>query len=152
MTDPQAQLDRARRDADIVRQRADRVPYRIIAAKYGISPQRCHAIWQRTVKSIPIQALVEKRIEAEEFINDQIAELIATFREQGVPPRTKAEISRVIAVWEQRRADLLGLDAPKRRELTTFDTTSWESELNAGIRELENEARAWAANNPGGTP
>lgn len=114
---PRKQLAHADRDATIVALRADSVPPRIIADRYDISQARVCQIWRKALRDRPIEALDDRRREADQMCDSMISKLVPIIDNPTIPPRTKAEVSKVIAMWETRRAQLLGLDAPRRREI-----------------------------------
>lgn len=126
------------RDAEIVRLRADGIDPRVIADRYGVTVSRISQIWTKALRDMPTRAVEERRNEADEFCTRMIGKLTPLLDDDSVAARTKAEISRAINLWEQRRAALLGLDQPRRREveIITADT------IDRAMRDLTVEVTA----------
>jgi hypothetical protein len=126
------------RDAEIVRLRADGIDPRVIADRYGVTVSRISQIWTKALRDMPARAVEERRNEADEFCTRMIGKLTPLLDDDSVAARTKAELSRAINLWEQRRAALLGLDQPRRREveIITADT------IDRAMRDLTAEVTA----------
>lgn len=138
-------LTTARREALIIERRADRVPFREIAREVGVSHQRCYQIYQAALERIPASRLDEHRQEECEMADTAVRELLDIARNGDVFPGTRVKAWDSICKWSERKAKLLGLDAPQKREIEITDTSSWEFEMRRAIEETERELRTGRA-------
>lgn len=136
-----------RRADEILRLRNQGMPFTAIGDRYGITRQRAHQIWQHALAAIPAEAVHEARAQQSERLDS----LLVTANEvlirehihvsqgkvvlhDGVPVRddgpTLAAIGMIVRI-EERRARLLGLDAPTKSEVRTI------GQIESEIADLE---------------
>lgn len=125
------EITTAERRARVIELRRRRMSFAEIGAELGVSLQRAHAIYRETLAAIPAQHVEEHRAEELVLIDDAIANLLLIARDHD-RPRTAVEAWTSIRGWAERKAKLLGLDAPAQVVLT-MDT------IEAEIRRLEAE-------------
>jgi hypothetical protein len=104
-------------------------------------------IYEAACRKYPVQNLDQHRREEIELADTAANELLDIARNPQVLPGNRIKAWEALCRWSERKARLLGLDAPLRREVEIFDTTSWEIEARAGIRQLEAELAANAEDN-----
>lgn len=136
------QYTTAQREALIIERRADRVPYRTIGAELGISGQRVQKIYEAACRKYPVQHLDQHRRDELELTDTAVNELLALARNPQVLAGNRIKAWEAVCRWAERKSRLLGLDAPLRREIEIWDTSTWELEARAGIRQLEAELAA----------
>ncbi|WP_445186768.1 helix-turn-helix domain-containing protein [Pseudonocardia sp. Cha107L01] len=138
---PGQRLEHAQRDEEIVRLRADGVPPRDIAARYGVTESRVSQIWTKALRSMPARGLDERKAEAEQFYETMISTLVPLLRDPSVPAGTKAKISDSINKWSVSRAELWGLNAAKRREVEIITASTIDKAINELTGEIEAKAQ-----------
>jgi len=129
------EVELAVRAAEIVKMRRAKAHWSEIGERFGITLQRAHQIYQKTLAEHPLTAIQvdEHRIEQLEEIDSQISVLlpIALGTSDPMPsPRTRVEASSAIRAWHAERSKLLGLYAPIEHRLLTM------SQLDRDIAEL----------------
>lgn len=129
------------RDTQIVRLRADGIDPRMIAEQYGITTARVCQIWKRALREMPSAPIEERRAEQEQFCTRMNSYLTPYLDDARTAARTKAEIVKVIVgVVEARRAALLGLDAPRRREVELITPSAVDRAFADLQRDLQDDA------------
>lgn len=134
--------DNAERARRVVELRRKRMTYSDIGKELGISAAYVHRLYNRAMAEVPAQQVDEHRAEELILIDDAVADLLVIARggEDGnASYRSRIEAWSVIRSWAERKAKLLGLDAPTQtvhidkidaeianltRELATLDTAT----------------------------
>jgi len=102
--------------------------YQQIADNMGCSKPTAYARVQRALAAIPAEAAEEyRRLE-----NDRLDTLQAIAMHEAMTKKSMQAIDRVLHIMD-RRAKLLGLDAPTKTEVITLDA------IDAEIRRLETQ-------------
>jgi len=130
-------LTAAERELLIIERRADRVPFRTIAAELGISAQRVHQLWRTALVRIPAARLEEHRAEELELYDVAVRELLGLARDSRAGIRSRVEAWNAVRGWAERKAKLLGLDAPKRAAVSVIDMDMLDEEILRLTKELE---------------
>lgn len=142
MTRAERQLLAAQRRAQVVEMHTSRkMTFEAIGKQLGVTAQRAHQIWRATLLAMPAVNLMEHRTEAVNFCDQMVQELLLLARRPDTAPRTTAELHRQVLGWEERRAKLLGLDQPVRREITVLT----EDAVDAALRKVTDEHAALVA-------
>lgn len=132
---PAEREDSAERDADLMRLRRQGKTFAQIGAELGFSKQYAHRRYTELLKEIPGQEIAEYRREQEERLDGLLREAHSVLArdhihvsqgrvvrdEHGQPildDGPKLAAIREIRAIEERRARLLGLDAPTKTEVT----------------------------------
>ena len=131
MRNPCQQLTGAERIQHVVSRRADRVSFREIGAELGISGARAHQLWVKALRQLPVQRLDEHRREALDLIDR--ANLLKIAEDDQISGRSRVEAWSSVKGWEERRARLLGLDAPARARVNVI-TRALESQAPERVR------------------
>ena len=122
----------AERRAQVVALRRRRLTFDQIGRAVGITRQNAWKIYQEALAAAPAPHVDEHRAEELMLIDDAIADLLKIARDHG-KPRTAVEAWSSIRGWAERKARLLGLDAPARFEHLTLDA------IDAELRTLKAE-------------
>jgi hypothetical protein len=131
------QLAAAQRADHVVRRYTeDRWTFAQIGAEMGVSRQYVHEVWTKALASMPTPRLSEYRREAVQFADQRVQELIALQRQPGTAGRTYAELERQIIGWEERKAKVLGVDSPTRREVQVVTDDALSSEIRKLTAEM----------------
>ncbi len=138
---PDNPMTAAARTAYIVQRRADRATFETIARELNISAQRVHTLFKRALDRIPAQAVDEYRLESLDLLDRVARGLLAIAEGPRIGARTRVEALAAIIRLEDRRAKLLGLDSPRRRELTVLN----DDLVDRAIADQEEELRIRAA-------
>lgn len=117
--------DKMERLAQVVAMRRQRLTQDEIARRLGISQQRVSQLYSEALAMFPAQQVEEHRAEELMLIDDAIADLLPLARDHD-RPRTAVEAWNSIRGWAERKAKLLGLDAPDRHEFITIDAIDRE--------------------------
>jgi predicted transcriptional regulator len=118
--------DQALIDTEALKLRSRGYTYQQIADHMGCSKPTAYARVKRALASIPAEAVEEyRRLEGERLDN-----LLAIATHQAMTKKSLFAIDRCLAIMD-RRARLLGLDAPTKHEVLTLDA------VTAEIRRLE---------------
>lgn len=137
----------AERRARIVKMRNARMKWREIGEREGIHPSMAARIYREALAEIPAAAIDEHRAEELELIDTAINRLMAIalnaeVYDSGslvVTPRTKVEAWTSIRGWAERKAKLLGLDAPQRHDITldaiNAEIAILQAELSVDVKE-----------------
>jgi hypothetical protein len=125
--------ERSARMARVVMMRRGRATWDQIATEVGVSPQRCHQIYQEALTSNPLTAIQvdEHRLEETELCDTAVQHLLRMALDVRVSDRTRVEAWNSARGWAERKAKLLGIDAPQSFEITTI------TELDKQIAALE---------------
>lgn len=115
----------AERLAEVVSLRRQRLTQDEIARRLGISQQRVSQLYSQALAAFPAQQVDEHRAEELLLIDDAISDLLPVARDHD-RPRTAVEAWSAIRGWAERKAKLLGLDAPTRSEVITIDAIDAE--------------------------
>lgn len=142
----QLTLEGAERRAEVVRMRTGHMSWQQIGDHFGVSLQRAHQIFREAIDAAPAQAVAEHRAELSLLSDTAISELLALARDEDVSPRTRIEAWSAARGWAERKATLMGANAPSKIEQTVTDTTRQSLEL-AGLL-AEASARAEAEDAP----
>lgn|ERR1035437_3947658 len=124
----------AERLADVVALRRQRLTQADIARQLGISQQRVSQLYAQALAEVPAAQVAEHRAEELMLIDDAIADLLPIARDH-TRPRSAVEAWNAIRGWADRKARLLGLDAPARSKVEVIT----EEMVDAEIRRLETE-------------
>lgn len=135
------QPDTAVRKARVVELRRQRVAWAEIAREVGVNERRAHRLYDEALADIPARHVDEHRAEELLLVDDAVNNLMVIATDQYVSPRNRIEAWSTIRAWAERKAKLLGLDAPT--QVVTIDKVDQE------IKALERELAAMAAS---GTP
>jgi hypothetical protein len=122
----------AERLADVVALRRQRLTQADIARQLGISQQRVSQLYAQALAEVPAAQVAEHRAEELMLIDDAIADLLPIARDH-TRPRSAVEAWNAIRGWADRKARLLGLDAPARSKVEVIT----EEMVDAEIRRLE---------------
>jgi hypothetical protein len=126
------QVTAAERRARVVELRRRRLSFVEIGREMGVTGQRAFAIYREALAAIPAQQVEEHRAEELALIDQAIRDLLP-LAENHERPRSAIEAWNAIRGWAERKAKLLGLDAPARVEVLTLDA------IDAEIRKLQAE-------------
>ena len=118
----------AERRARVIALRRNRVSFEDIGRALGISKQRAHQIYIKALAEIPAAEIGEHRAEELTLIDDAIRDLLRLARDHA-RPRTAVEAWNAIRGWSERKAKLLGLDAPSRKAIEVITTEMIEAEI-----------------------
>lgn len=133
--------EKAAREARVVQARRARATWDAIAKRENLSPARCHQIYQEALTKNPLSAVQidEHRLEETELIDTAVQQLMRIAIDPDTSARTRVEAWSSLRGWAERKAKLLGLDAPTKHEVVTLD------HLDAQIAALEAELASGAA-------
>lgn len=122
----------AERRAQVVQLKRTKLSFAEIGRRLGITGQRAGQLYREALAQVPRMAVEEHRVEELELYDTAIHQLmrIATSQDQTVTPRTKVEAWTAIRGFAERKAKLLGLDAPSKHEVISLDA------IDAEIAEL----------------
>jgi hypothetical protein len=123
------------RRTQVVALRRERATFEQIGQKLGVSKERAWKLYQEALAEVPAAHIEEHRAEELMLIDDAIADLLEMARDHE-RPRTAVEAWSSIRGWAERKAKLLGLDAPQRHEVLTIDA------IDAQIAALQAELAA----------
>jgi hypothetical protein len=118
--------------ARVIELRRRRATFDDIGRALGISRQRAHQIYCRSLAEIPAADLAEHRAEELTLIDDAIRDLMPIARDH-TQARSAIEAWNAIRGWTDRKARLLGLDAPAQHKIDVIT----EDTVNAEIARLE---------------
>lgn len=126
-------MEAAERKARIVELRRQRRQWDAIGAEFDISAQRAYQLYQQALTERPNLQVDEHRAEETELIDLAVRRLMAIAVDGSVSPRTKVEAWGTIRSWCERKAKLLGLDAPTVHQHLTMDAIDAEIAQLDGI-------------------
>lgn len=127
------QPETAERTAQIIELRRQRVTWTEIAKAVGVNNAMCRRLYNRALAEIPAQNVDEHRAEELVLIDDATSNLMVIARDDKVSPRSRIEAWSTIRAWAERKAKLLGLDAPT--QVITIDKI--DDEIAKLAREVE---------------
>lgn len=120
--------------ARIVDLRRQRVKWADIAKAVGVNRARTIELYNRALAEIPAPHVDEHRVEETMLIDDAIEDLLKIARDgRNVSARSRIEAWNSIRGWAERKAKLLGLDAPQ--QVVTLDKV--DQEIAALTKELQ---------------
>jgi len=125
-------------DTEALKYRSRGYTYQQIADTMGCSKPTALARVRRALAAIPAEAVDEyRRLEGERLDN-----LLAIATHQAMTKKSLFAIDRCLAIMD-RRAKLMGLDAPVRTEVITLDYIQAEIQrLEATLGEIDDDATA----------
>lgn len=132
--------DTAERMARIVGLRRTRASWRDIAEDLGLSIARVRELYAQALVEAPVAEVDEHRAEELVLYDDAVSELLTIARDVEVSARTRVEAWTSIRGWAERKARLLGLDAPT--QVVTLDAV--DAEIARLSAELERATPAEA--------
>jgi len=123
-------------DTEALKYRSRGYTYQQIADTMGCSKPTAFARVKRALAAIPAEAVDEyRRLEGERLDN-----LLAIATHQAMTKKSLFAIDRCLAIMD-RRAKLMGLDAPIRTEVITLDYIQQEiARLEATLGEIDDDA------------
>ena len=123
-------------DTEALKYRSRGYTYQQIADTMGCSKPTAFARVKRALAAIPAEAVDEyRRLEGERLDN-----LLAIATHQAMTKKSLFAIDRCLAIMD-RRAKLLGLDAPIKTEVITLDYIQQEiARLEATLGEIDDDA------------
>jgi hypothetical protein len=107
-----------------------------IGKQLGITGQRAGQLYRQALAQIPRLAVDEHRVEELELVDLAIRRLmaIAVAVGESTTPRTRVEAWTSIRGWAERKAKLIGLDAPSKHEVISLDAIDAEiAKLQAAL-------------------
>lgn len=135
-----AEIDTAERMARVVGLRRARASWRDIADDLGLSIRYVRELYAQALVDAPVPEVDEHRAEELVLYDDAVSELLLIARDAEVSARTRVEAWTSIRGWAERKARLLGLDAPT--QVVTLDAV--DAEIARLSAELERAAPAEA--------
>lgn len=136
-----AAIARAERESYIIQQRINRVSFRDIALKLGVSHTRVMQIFAEVRDRIPAQHLAHLRAEEAELADKAITNLLTIAENEKVRPSSRIEAWRCICVWSAHKSALFGAFAPTRKEITVLTEDVVDAALRKASEEFEASAR-----------
>lgn len=118
--------------ARIIELRRQRMGWAEIGKAVGMDHKTVRNRYNRALAEIPAPHVDEHRAEELTLVDDATADLMIIARNDDVSPRTRIEAWSTIRAWAERKAKLLGLDAPT--QVVTIDRV--DQEIAALTREL----------------
>lgn len=100
------------RKARIVELRRQRRPWDAIGAEFDISAPRAYRIYREALAERPVAQVDEHRAEETELVDLAVRRLMGIAVNPQVSPRTQVEAWNAVRGFAERKAKLLGLDAP----------------------------------------
>lgn len=134
-------LESAARRARVVEMRRDRATFDVIAAEMGVSKQRAHALYVEALHEVPAARVEQHRAEELDLIDRATRELLTLATDGDVSPRTRVEAYNAVRGWAERKARLLGLDAPAQVRAQVITDDMVDAAIEDLTRELEHQAR-----------
>lgn len=132
----EATIELAERDARIVELRRHRLSWSEIADAVGAPVHIVRRRYSMALARIPAQSVDEHRAEEVVLIDDATADLMIIARDPNVLHRTRVEAWSAVRGWAERKAKLLGLDAPT--QTITVDLVDNEiTKLTNEIKKME---------------
>lgn len=131
--------EKAVRDKQIVELRRHRLSWDEIGKSVGCSAYTARMRYRELMARIPAQSIDEHRAEELVLYDDAVADLMIIARNPEVSSRSRVEAWSTIRAWCERKAKLLGLDAPQ--QTITVDLVDQEiNKLMTEIAKMENSA------------
>jgi hypothetical protein len=131
----------AARRVRVVKLRRNRWTWDAIGADLGVSAQRAHQLYSAALAEVPVAQVEAHRAEETDLIDRATRELLALAEDSNVNPRTKVEAWNSLRGWAERKAKLLGLDAPTQTQATVVSASTFDQAL----KELEQEMEVWTS-------
>lgn len=137
----EATIEMAARDARIVELRRHRLSWNEIAEAVGAPTHVVRRRYSLSLARVPAQSVDEHRAEELVLYDDAVADLMIIARDPAVSARTRVEAWSAIRTWCERKAKLLGLDAPT--QTITVDLVDSEiAKLTTEIEKMESYAES----------
>jgi len=124
----------AQRRAEVVALRTARLSFAEIGQRLGVTSQRAGRIYSEALAAVPRANVDEHRCEELELIDTAVRELMVIAGDPATSTRDHIRVWEAIRAWAERKAKLLGLDAPTRTETLTLDRI--DSEIDTLSREM----------------
>jgi len=134
-------LTAAERRARVIQLRRSRVTFEEIGKALGISRQRAHKIYSDALRELPARDLAEHRAEELTLIDDALRALMIIAHDQGVHARTRVEAWNAARGWAERKARMLGLDAPTQHRIDVIDDAAVWAKLQEMAEEFDDLGR-----------
>ena len=131
----------AARRARVIELRRARWYWSDIGADLGITAQGAQQLYAAAIAEAPVARLEEHRAEEVELIDTATHELLTIVRDRDIAPRIRVEAWTAIRGWAERKAKLLGLDAPLKARATVISEDVLDAEIERLTSEIE--ARKW---------
>ena len=127
-TVPGQRADAAERRRQVVAMRRRRFTFEVIGQQLGVSRARAYTLYREALAKIPAADLDEHRAEELTLIDDAIRNLMATALDRN---NLGASIAAWNAIrgWCERKAKLLGLDAPARARIEVITEDVVDAEI-----------------------
>ena len=126
----------AERRARVIALRRQRVSFEDIGRVLGVNKQRAHQIYVKALREIPAAEITEHRAEELVLVDDAIRDLLKLARDHD-RPRTAVEAWNAIRGWSERKARLLGLDAPSRKSVEVITSDMIDAEIGWRSRSVK---------------
>lgn len=129
-TEPSEEV--ALRDKKLVELRRHRLSWDEIGKACGISGYTARMRYREVMARIPAQSVDEHRAEELVLYDDAVADLMIIARNPEVSDRSRVEAWSTVRAWCERKAKLLGLDAPQQ----TITVDLVDQEINKLMTEI----------------
>lgn len=139
-------IGRAERMARVVGMRRRRVAWRDVAEDLGLSVRYVRDLYSEALAEVPVAEVDEHRAEELALYDDAVSELLELARDPDQTGRVRVDAYEALRGWCERKAKLLGLDAPTT--VVTLDALDREiAQLSAelGVAAADEAADAPAA-------
>lgn len=122
----QATITAAERRAKVVQLKRTKLSFAEIGRQLGITGQRAGQLYREALAQIPRMAVEEHRVEEQELYDTAIHQLMKIATSVTTTPKVKVEAWAAIRGYAERKAKLLGLDAPSKHEVISLDAIDRE--------------------------
>ena len=143
MPGPRRTEDGMLKRARVLELRRQRWTFVDIAEELGLSRQRAQQLYDSALAEFPAANLEEHRAEELVLIDDATRHLMTIAKDQKASHHARIEAWNSIRGWAERKARLLGLDAPERHEVITV--AQIDREIARLTAELSDRAEAGKA-------
>src|SRR4051794_25974542 len=106
-----------------------------IGVDLGITAQGAQQLYSAAVAEAPVAQIEEHRAEERELVDTATRELLKLACDRDVAPRTRIEAWTAMRSWAERKAKLLGLDAPSKGT-ASVSTAQLDAEIDRLTGEL----------------
>lgn len=137
-------LESAARRARVVELRRARWYWSDIGVDLGITAQGAQQLYSAALADAPVAQIEEHRAEERELVDTATRELLELACDRDVTPRTRIEAWTAMRGWAERKARLLGLDAPTKVSASVITL----EQVDAEIARLEQQLRHRADGTP----
>lgn len=121
--------------ARIVELRDRRWHWNEIATAVDRDQSWCRELYIQAMAATPMATVTSAREEELRTVDLAIRELLDITMDEDVSPRSRIEGWNSVRTWSERRAKLLGLDAPVRKEVSIIS----EDTIDAELKRLEQQ-------------